>query len=129
MEVTPAAMLTVLTLLVSSGCLRNLLVRLRLPLLVLTIGHRSSARSRCSLSVTNGLAARRCIRIDGSRGRYRWEILEDILLSCGRVCGDLSAETGVVALWGVALSGFKHGRKITIAVEEVRAILGSLPWG
>ena len=129
MEVTPAAMLTILTLLISSGCLRNVLVWLRLPLLVLTRGHRSSARSRRSLSTTRGLAARESIRVDWSRGWNRREILEYLLLSCGRVCSDLSAETGIVALWGVALRCFEHRREVAVSVEEVRAILGGLRWG
>ena len=90
MKVAPAAMLTFLTLLVSSGCLRNVLVWLRLPLLVLTRGHRASARSRWSLGTASGLAARECIRVDRSRGWNRREILEYLLLSRGGVCSDLS---------------------------------------
>jgi len=129
LEVTPAAMLTILTLLVSSRCLCNVLVRLRLPLLVLTIGYGSSTRSRYSLSVTSGLAARSCIRAGWSRGWNRWEVLEYLLLSSGRVGSDLSTETGVVALGVVTLRCFEHGREVAIAVEEVRAVLGSLRWG
>jgi hypothetical protein len=129
MKAAPAAMLTILTLLVSSGCLRNVLVWLRLPLLIWTMRYRSSTRSRYSLSTTSGLAARECIRVDWSRGWNRRKILKNVLLSRGRVCSNLSTEAGVVALWGVALRCFEHGREVAIAVEEVRTFLRSLRWG
>lgn len=123
MEVAPTALLTILTLLVSSRCLRHMLIGL--PLIVLAVGYRSSARVGYSLSAVVGLAARKVIRINLRRGRDRWKILEHCLLNCGGLRSDFGAQARI-ALRCVALGCLEHGREVTVAVEEVWALLRRL---
>lgn len=105
MEVTPAALVVVLALLISAGRLRDVLIGL--SLLRLAIRHRPTTRVGRCLTAGSRLATRKSIGIHSIGGRDRRKILEHILLNCRRVRSYLGAQARV-ALRSVTLRRFEH---------------------
>lgn len=103
--VTPAALVVVLALLVSTGRLRDVLVGL--SLLRLAIRHRPTSRICRSLTVGSGLTTRKLVGIHSISGGNRRKVLEHVLLSCRGVRSDLGAQAGI-ALRSVTLRSFEH---------------------
>jgi hypothetical protein len=78
LEIALAALMVILTLLIPSGRLRDMFVRL--SLLVLTVWHGPTTRVRRTLTTTRGLATREGVCVNRICGGNGWEILEHALL-------------------------------------------------